>query len=111
MKLFTNDWTEEQIYKVKSAINRYFIMKSFVNHRGEKQFIGDIEIDLGLPYTSISMCPMLGVVPKENEYGKIMIDETYNIYDASPCDRCKYDNNRGVVCDSCDEYGDNTYYE
>lgn len=38
---------------------------------------------------------------KKDKYGVIVEDNTYKPYDASPCDKCKFDNNRGIICDYC----------
>lgn len=48
---------------------------------------------------------------KHDKYGTILVDEIYKSYDASPCDKCKYDNKRGTVCDWCeDNNNENEYY-
>lgn len=92
MKYYKKDWSTEDFNKVKNALTAYFSGKLLVNHRDESvkmpYSFEKIEMILGLPYTSTSMCPMMGLdcnvhfkVPRNTDYhySHVVLDDMKNV--------------------------------
>lgn len=89
MKWYKKDWTEEDFNRVEKAIYNNFAGKVFKKENINFPYsMKQIEIILGLPYTSTSMCPMIALdcnrhisYPKRTEYhySFVALDSNKNV--------------------------------